>query len=90
MDALTALRAQFEEAEKTPAKKATKKVEEAMDNTKKLDKLRSKIEDAKIELQFPENYNTGFLVIEGKIKVNGTHEVPTDNFILFKIVNFFH
>ncbi|MEZ5004540.1 MAG: pirin family protein [Chitinophagales bacterium] len=35
------------------------------------------------DFSFPENYNTGLLVIEGKIKVNGT-EVNTDHFVLFK------
>ncbi|MDI1234371.1 MAG: pirin family protein [bacterium] len=32
----------------------------------------------------PENYNTGLLVIEGRIKVNGIETVATDHFVLFK------
>jgi quercetin 2,3-dioxygenase len=39
---------------------------------------------AKINFHFPENFNTGFLIIEGKIKVNETHEANTDHFVLFK------
>lgn len=35
------------------------------------------------EMDFPESYNTGILIIEGKVKVNGT-EVLTDNFVYFK------
>ena len=37
---------------------------------------------AKIDFAFPENYNTGMLIIEGKIRVNGDTDVPTDNFVL--------
>lgn len=33
---------------------------------------------------FPANYNTGLLIIEGSIKVNGNEVVPTDNFVLFE------
>jgi len=33
---------------------------------------------------FPANYNTGLLVVEGKIKVNDEEIVPTDHFVLFK------
>jgi len=33
---------------------------------------------------FPALYNTALLVIEGKITINGTEEVPTDNFALFE------
>jgi redox-sensitive bicupin YhaK (pirin superfamily) len=36
------------------------------------------------EFSFPSNYNTGFLVIEGNVKVNHTAIAPADNFILFK------
>lgn len=32
----------------------------------------------------PETYNTGLLVIEGRIKVNGSDVVNTDHFVLFK------
>ncbi len=38
----------------------------------------------KADFSFPSNYNTALLVIEGSIKVNGTEEVPTDNFVLFE------
>lgn len=38
----------------------------------------------KARFNFSENYNTGLLVIEGKIKVNDTENVPTDNFVLFE------
>ena len=37
----------------------------------------------KASFSFPANYNTAALVIEGSVKVNGTH-APTDNFILFE------
>ena len=33
---------------------------------------------------FPSNYNTSLLVIEGSIIVNGTEKVAPDNFVLFK------
>ncbi len=32
----------------------------------------------------PENFNTGILVVEGNITVNGHDVVPTDHFVLFK------
>jgi redox-sensitive bicupin YhaK (pirin superfamily) len=32
---------------------------------------------------FPSNFNTGLLVIEGSVIVNGTEEVPLDHFTLF-------
>jgi len=34
------------------------------------------------EFNFPKNFNTGLLVIEGSIVVNGTESAPTDNFVL--------
>lgn len=37
---------------------------------------------AKLEFCFPENYNTGLLVIEGSISINGTEKAPTDHFVL--------
>ena len=37
---------------------------------------------AEIDFSFPENYNTGMLIIEGKIRVNNDTDVPTDNFVL--------
>lgn len=36
------------------------------------------------EFSFPENFNTGALVIEGNILVNGTETVKTDHFVLFE------
>jgi redox-sensitive bicupin YhaK (pirin superfamily) len=35
-------------------------------------------------LNFPENYTTGILMIEGQAKMNDTETVPADNFVLFK------
>ena len=37
---------------------------------------------ATARFNFPANFNTALLVIEGSIKVNGTEEVPTDHFVL--------
>jgi redox-sensitive bicupin YhaK (pirin superfamily) len=39
---------------------------------------------AKADFSFKENYNTGILVIEGKLKVNDSQTAPADNFVLFK------
>ncbi len=39
--------------------------------------------DGKAEFEFPESYNTGLLILEGSVKVNG-HEVATDHFVLFE------
>nr|WP_315197117.1 pirin family protein [uncultured Flavobacterium sp.] len=39
---------------------------------------------AKAFFNFPANYNTGLLVIEGSIKVNNTENVPADHFALFE------
>jgi redox-sensitive bicupin YhaK (pirin superfamily) len=39
---------------------------------------------AKASFNFPANYNTGLLVIEGSIKVNGMENVPSDHFALFE------
>ncbi|MGI8582269.1 MAG: pirin family protein [Chitinophagaceae bacterium] len=36
-----------------------------------------------VTFDLPENFNTGILVVEGGVKING-EKVPTDNFILFK------
>lgn len=45
--------------------------------------LNSKIKKgAKLEFCFPENYNTGLLVIEGSISINGTEKAPIDHFVL--------
>ncbi|MGX1754094.1 pirin family protein [Sphingobacterium sp. NPDC055346] len=37
---------------------------------------------AKVDFEFPENFNTGLLVLEGSVKVNG-QDVATDHFVLF-------
>ncbi len=39
--------------------------------------------DAKLEMNFPENYNTGLLVVEGNVMINNTL-ISTDHFVLFK------
>lgn len=41
-------------------------------------------QDAKADFSFPPSYNTALLVIEGKIKINGTEIVPVDHFVLFE------
>ena len=38
---------------------------------------------AKLELNFPSNYNTGLLVVEGSACING-EIAPADHFVLFK------
>ena len=40
--------------------------------------------DGKATLHFPSSFNTGILVVEGNVKVNGTDTAPQDHFILFK------
>ena len=35
-----------------------------------------------LNITFPENYNTGFLVVEGTVIINES-EIPSDNFVLF-------
>lgn len=37
-----------------------------------------------MEFNLPASYNTGILVVEGSVTVNGEQEAPLDNFILFK------
>ncbi len=37
-----------------------------------------------IEFDLPANFNTGILLIEGQVNVNGTQTVTVDHFILFK------
>ena len=39
--------------------------------------------DAKLELNFPKDYNTGLLIIEGNVKVNGIN-AHADHFVLLK------
>ncbi len=41
-------------------------------------------EKGKAIFNFPANYNTALLVVEGKIKVNEEEIVPTDHFVLFQ------
>lgn len=36
-----------------------------------------------LEMDFAENYNTGLLIIEGKVKINDSETAPTDHFVLF-------
>ncbi len=40
--------------------------------------------EGKASFNFPANYNTALLVIEGSIKINENELVPTDNFALFE------
>lgn len=39
---------------------------------------------AKIDLSLPTNYNTGILITEGSLRINGQEVAPTDHFALFK------
>lgn len=40
--------------------------------------------NSSVEFNFDPKHNTGFLVIEGNVRVNDRNDVPEDNFILFK------
>ncbi|WP_235528484.1 pirin family protein [Pedobacter sp. Leaf194] len=40
-------------------------------------------EGGKASFSFPANYNTGFMVIEGAVKINGKTTASTDNFVHF-------
>jgi len=40
--------------------------------------------NSKIEIEIPQNHNSGILIIEGKIKVNNSEIAETDHFVLFK------
>ncbi|RYD71907.1 MAG: pirin family protein, partial [Sphingobacteriales bacterium] len=40
-------------------------------------------ESGKANFSFPANYNTGFMVIEGAVKINGKTTASTDNFVHF-------
>ncbi len=40
--------------------------------------------NGKADFSFPAQYNTALLVLEGKIMVNGTEEVPPDHFAIFQ------
>lgn len=37
-----------------------------------------------LELDFPEDYNTGLLVLEGKVRINESETAPADHFVLFR------
>ncbi|MDF2159096.1 pirin family protein [Algoriphagus sp. CAU 1675] len=39
---------------------------------------------AKVDFSFPADYNTALLVIEGKIRVNGSEDVNVNHFVLFE------
>lgn len=39
---------------------------------------------ASADIRFPENYNTGLLVVQGSIIVNNSDNVPPDHFVLFE------
>lgn len=39
---------------------------------------------AAVTLSFPQNYNTGILVVEGSVLINNSATAPADNFVLFK------
>ena len=39
---------------------------------------------ASLVFSLPENYNTGLLVLEGEVKVNGEERAETDRFVLFR------
>lgn len=41
-------------------------------------------EGGKAYFDFPEAYNTGFVIIEGSVKINGTEIAKTDQFVHFK------
>lgn len=38
----------------------------------------------KVNFNFPANYNTAALVVEGSVKINESETIPTDHFVLFK------
>jgi hypothetical protein len=39
--------------------------------------------DAVADFSFPENYNTGILIVEGEVKINNIQSVPDDRFVYF-------
>ena len=39
---------------------------------------------AHIQFSLPEDYNTGILVVEGQVQVNGKSDAPEDHFVLFR------
>ncbi|EOZ97165.1 Pirin [Indibacter alkaliphilus LW1] len=40
--------------------------------------------DGKAAFSFPSHYNTGILVIEGSVRINGEENAPTNHFVLFE------
>jgi redox-sensitive bicupin YhaK (pirin superfamily) len=38
----------------------------------------------KVDFNFPANFNTGFMIVEGSVKINGTEIASKDSFIHFK------
>lgn len=40
--------------------------------------------DGKVQFNFPDGYNTGFVIIEGRIKINGSEIAKTDQFVYFQ------
>lgn len=41
-------------------------------------------EGSSVEFSFAPNHNTGFLVVEGNVEINGRSKVQKDNFVLFE------
>jgi quercetin 2,3-dioxygenase len=41
-------------------------------------------QNGKATFDFPTQYNTAFLVVEGSVRVNNVEDVPTDHFVLFE------
>jgi redox-sensitive bicupin YhaK (pirin superfamily) len=41
------------------------------------------VNDASAEFSFPESYNTGFLIIDGKVRINGEKTASENSFIYF-------
>ena len=37
-----------------------------------------------VNFSFPANYNTGIMIVEGGVTIDGANNAPADNFILFK------
>jgi hypothetical protein len=42
------------------------------------------MDGANVEFSFPESFNTGFLVVEGEVKINEDKIVPENNFVFFE------
>jgi len=41
-------------------------------------------EGSKTDFSFPLNHNTGFLIIEGEVNINGAGRIPENNFVVFQ------